>query len=168
GQTFRSVASLSVTEDYAACCRIHLCRIRLYGNKWGRNFSHSYAGIRTGLSMTVSAKNHLPEAYLRLVVSVAKRLYRAKTPHIAVNFVPDGDHGMIAGRAISAVVFDLCHGVQLAQVVRPRCRCQGHRDPHPAPRSLGAAPSNQQTSTPTAAPSDLVRPDPPSSPPAAQ
>ena len=76
--------------------------------------------------MTVSAKNHLPEANLRLVVSVAKRLYRAKTPHIAVNFVPDGDHGMIAGRAISAVVFDLCHGVQLAEVIRSRRRHQEH------------------------------------------
>src|SRR5947209_1956109 len=83
------------------------------------------------------------------------------------SLAPDGDHGMIAGRAISAAVFDLCHGVQLAQVVRPRCRRQGHRDPHPAPRSLGAAPSNQQTSTPMAGPSDPVRPHPHTSPPAA-
>jgi hypothetical protein len=82
--------------------------------------------------------------------------YRTKTPRRPVNWIfnPDRDHGMITGRAVSTAIFDLCHGVQLAAVVRPRRRHQGHRDPHPAPRSLDAAPSSQQTSTPMARPSD--------------
>src|SRR5947209_6218537 len=98
----------------------------------------------------------------------SQTLYRAKTPRRPVNwsFNLDGDHGMITDRAVSTAIFDLWHGVQLAQVVRPRRRYQGHRDPHPAPRSLSAAPSDQQTSTPMARPSDPGRPDPPTSSPA--
>jgi hypothetical protein len=89
-------------------------------------------------------------------------VYCAKTQCRSVNwsFAPDINHGMIAGRAVSVAIFDLCHGVQLAQVVRSRRRHQGHRDPHPSPRSLSAAPSGQQTSTPMAGPSDPGRPDP--------
>jgi folate-dependent phosphoribosylglycinamide formyltransferase PurN len=89
-------------------------------------------------------------------------LYRAKTPRRIVDwsFTPEVDHGMIVDRAVSAAIFDLCHGVQLAAVVRPRRCHQGCRDPHLAPRSLGAAPSDQQTSTPMAGPSDPGRPDP--------
>jgi DNA-directed RNA polymerase specialized sigma24 family protein len=47
------------------------------------------------------------------VVLAELALYRAKTPCRTVNwgFTPDEDHGMIAGRVVSAAVFDLCYGV---------------------------------------------------------
>jgi hypothetical protein len=73
---------------------------------------------------------------------------------------------MITNCAVPTAVSDLCHGVRLAQPVRPRHRRQGPRNPGPAPRSHRAPPSGQ-TSTLVARPSDPVRPDPPTPPAAA-
>jgi hypothetical protein len=52
-------------------------------------------------------------------VDLARRgrwVYRARTQCRSVNWssAPGSDHGMIAGRAVSVAIFDLCHGVQLA------------------------------------------------------
>jgi hypothetical protein len=74
------------------------------------------------------------------------------------------DHAMIMCRAVSTAVSDLCHGVRLAQAARPRRRSQGHRDPHPAPRGHGAAPSSHQSLPRLAGSCDPLRPDPPAPP----
>jgi hypothetical protein len=71
---------------------------------------------------------------------------------------------MIMCRAVSTAVSDLCHGVRLAQAARPRRRSQGHRDPHPAPRGHGAAPSSHQSLSRLAGSCDPLRPDPPAPP----
>src|SRR5947209_4946866 len=68
---------------------------------------------------------------------------------------------MIAGRAVSTAVSDLCHSDRLAWVTRPKYRHQGHRNPRSASRSHGAAPSGQPTSTLLAGPGNFVRPEPP-------
>jgi putative transposase len=60
---------------------------------------------------------------------------------------------MITDRAVSAAVSDLCHGVWLAWVACPQHRGQGHRNPDPASRSHGAAPSGHQSSSLLAGPS---------------
>src|SRR2546423_13060772 len=64
---------------------------------------------------------------------------------------------MIASRAVSTAVFDLCHGVRLTWVAGPQRRRQGYRDSDPAPRSHGAAPS-AQTSPVLLGSSTAVRP----------
>jgi hypothetical protein len=74
------------------------------------------------------------------------------------------DHAMIMCRAVSTAVSDLCHGVRLAQAARPPRRSQGHRDPHPAPRGHGAAPSSHQSLPRLAGSCDPLRPDPPAPP----
>ena len=67
---------------------------------------------------------------------------------------------MIINRAVLTAVSGLCHSVRLAWVARPQHYRQGRRDPDPAPRSHGAAPSGHQTSALLAGPGTPVRPDP--------
>lgn len=72
---------------------------------------------------------------------------------------------MIAGRVVPTGVSGHAQAVRLARTTRPERRGQERRDPDPAPRSYGAAPSGEQAVPDLAGPGDPVCPDPPAPPP---
>src|SRR5918997_6102275 len=74
---------------------------------------------------------------------------------------------MISCRVVPTAVSDHDQAIRLARATHPQGRGQERRDPYPAPGSRGAASSGDPASPDLAGPSDLVRPGPPTPPPAA-